>query len=117
MHRTTVAAMERRWRLGIRALAVLVGLTLLAAGCGGGDEDSTPEPKPIKEPEPEKPKITESKSVATKPTAEKDNSTKILVASVGMIAVIVVSAIIALAFFSSEPATVASNCAITAMKP
>lgn len=47
MHRTTVAAMERRWRLGIRALAVLVGLTLLAAGCGGGDEDSTPEPKPI----------------------------------------------------------------------
>lgn len=42
-------------------------------------------------------------------TKPKDNSTKILVASVGMIAVIVVSAIIALAFFSSEPATVAST--------
>lgn len=68
----------------------------------------TPEPKPINEPEPEKPRTTEQKSVATKPTAEKDHSTKILVASVGMIAVIVISSIIALAFFSGEPATVAS---------
>nr|HMT09983.1 FHA domain-containing protein [Pyrinomonadaceae bacterium] len=69
----------------------------------------TPEPKPINEPGPEKPRTTEQKPVATKPTAEKDHSTKILAASVGMIAVIVVSSIIALAFFSGEPATVASN--------
>jgi len=70
-------------------------------------------PPIVDEPKPEEAKKTEPPQVVAKKNEPTDNSVKILVASVGMIAVIVVTAILALVFFSGEPATVASNSGVS----
>ncbi len=67
--------------------------------------------EPIEETAPETPVVSLPLNAAPKPQTPTDNSAKLLVASIGMIALIVISAVVALVFFSGESATVASGSA------